>query len=230
MQDQFADGDDTATLRDMRPRPIPVDGEPVLLDIVACSAGEEFSAMTGHAITTGDAFLLVYSVGSRSSFDEIARLQKEILSIKRSQTSSRAAERMTVRQGQILRPRGLEGFPLVLVANHSVSAADDDEREVETEVGVELARSFGCPFVEVDVDDEVNTDEAFFALVREIRRHEEDTRRNRNTLVPSVVPDTEKPREWLQPKPESAKDKDKDKKVKVGLEQAGMLPRRSHHS
>jgi len=225
MQDQFADGDDTATLRDMRPRPIPVDGEPVLLDIVACSAGEEFSATTSHAITTGDAFLLVYSVGSRSSFDEIARFQKEILSVKRSQSASRAGERMTVRQGRILRPKGLDSFPLILVGSNCVAAGAED-REVETEVGIELARSYDCPFVEVDVDEEVNTDEAFFELVREIRRHEEDTRRNRNKLVPSVVPETEKPREWLQPpKPDPAKEK-----VRVGLEQAGMLPRRSHHS
>ena len=181
--------------------------------------------MTLNAITTGDAFLLVYSVGSRSSFDEIARFQKEILAVKQSQVASRARERLTVRHGRILKPKGLTSFPLVLVGANCV-ACDGEAREVETEVGLELARSYGCPFVEVDVEDEVNTDDAFFELVREIRRHEEQSRRNEGKLVPSVVPETEKVREWLQPKTEAKE------KVVVGLEQAGMLPRqrRSHHS
>jgi GTPase KRas len=195
MQDQFAGGDDTATLKDIRPRPILIDNELVLLDIVSCSADDEFSSVTAQCIQDGDGFLLVYSVASRASFDDIARFQKEILSVKQAKTFTKSQETMTYRAGQILRPKAMEYFPIVLVGN----SCETEEREVEPEVGRELARAFGCPFIEIDVDEEVDTDLPFFELVREIRRFEDGEMRALGTLVPSRgLPETERPREWLQ--------------------------------
>jgi GTPase KRas len=45
-------------------------------------------------------------------------------------------------------------------------------REVTTIEGQELAKSYGCPFVETSAKTRTRVDECFFELVKEIRRHE----------------------------------------------------------
>ena len=45
------------------------------------------------------------------------------------------------------------------------------EREVSKEEGAQLARQFGCEFIETSAKQRINVDEAFSSLVREIRRY-----------------------------------------------------------
>jgi hypothetical protein len=40
--------------------------------------------------------------------------------------------------------------------------------------GKELAKTFGCKFLETSAKNKINVDEAFHDLVREIRRHSRD--------------------------------------------------------
>ena len=111
---------------------------------------------------TGEGFLLVYSITSRSSFEEISTFHQ-----------------------QILRVKDQDWFPIVVVANKC-------DLEYERQVGMngalclvptqchlahahaegrDLAKHFGCVFIETSAKQRINVDQAFTSLVREIRKY-----------------------------------------------------------
>jgi GTPase KRas len=114
---------------------------------------------------TGEGFLLVYSITSRNSFEEISTFHQ-----------------------QILRVKDKDSFPVIVVANKCdleferqvgmngtsttpslrntslISRLDDTE-------GRDLAKHFGCRFIETSAKQRINVDEAFSNLVREIRKY-----------------------------------------------------------
>jgi GTPase SAR1 family protein len=81
---------------------------------------------------TGQGFLMVYSITSRSSFDEITSFREQILRVKDADKS-----------------------PMVLVANKSDL---ENERQVTTGEGQDLAKSFGVPFMETSAKTRVNVE------------------------------------------------------------------------
>jgi len=101
--------------------------------------------MREQYMRTGEGFLLVYSITSRQSFEEIVTFQQ-----------------------QILRVKDKDYFPIILVGN---KCDLDNERVVSKEEGAQLARSFGCKFIETSAKSRINVDNAFYDLVREIRRY-----------------------------------------------------------
>ena len=94
---------------------------------------------------TGEGFLLVYSISSRQSFEEIMTFQQ-----------------------QILRVKDKDYFPIIVVGN---KCDLESERQVTKQEGESLARSFGCKFIETSAKSRINVDNAFYDLVREIRRY-----------------------------------------------------------
>ncbi len=56
-----------------------IDNELALLDILDTAGQEEFSSMQDEWIRVGDGFLLVYSITTRNTFDEVHRLREKIL-------------------------------------------------------------------------------------------------------------------------------------------------------
>jgi GTPase KRas protein len=48
------------------------------------------------------------------------------------------------------------------------------ERQVSKEEGEALAKGFGCPFLETSAKSRRNVDEAFYEVVREIRRYNKE--------------------------------------------------------
>jgi len=94
---------------------------------------------------TGEGFLLVYSITSRQSFEEIMTFQQ-----------------------QILRVKDKDYFPIILVGN---KCDLESERQVTRQEGDSLARSFGCHFIETSAKSRIHVEDAFFDLVREIRRY-----------------------------------------------------------
>jgi GTPase KRas protein len=100
--------------------------------------------MREQYMRNGEGFLLVYSITSRLSFDEINTFYQ-----------------------QICRVKDRDFFPMVLIANKSDLERD---RQVSSQEGRDLARGFGCTFVETSAKQRVNVDEAFYHVVRDIRR------------------------------------------------------------
>jgi len=71
-----------------------IDDEVALLDVLDTAGQEEYSAMREQYMRTGEGFLLVYSITSRSSFEEISAFHQ-----------------------QILRVKDVEGYPIIVVGN-----------------------------------------------------------------------------------------------------------------
>ncbi len=120
--------------------------------------------MREQYMRTGEGFLLVYSITSRNSFEEISTFYQQILRVKDRDT-----------------------FPVVVLANKC-------DLEYERQVGMngtfltlcfwvklmwyfydvegrDLAKHFNCRFLETSAKQRINVDEAFIMLVREIRRY-----------------------------------------------------------
>ncbi len=89
-------------------------------------------------------FMLVYSIASLKSFEEIQANYNKILELKEQ-----------------------DKCPMILIGNNP-----DPEhiREVFTADGQNLADTYGIPFLEASPFDERSINECFLALVREIRR------------------------------------------------------------
>ncbi len=59
-----------------------IDDEVALLDVLDTAGQEEYSAMREQYMRTGEGFLLVYSIASRQTFEEIVTFQNQILRVK----------------------------------------------------------------------------------------------------------------------------------------------------
>lgn len=148
VQSHFVDEYDP-TIEDSYRKQCLIDQEPALLDVLDTAGQEEYSAMREQYMRTGEGFLLVYSITSRSSFEEIAAFYQ-----------------------QILRVKDKDSFPVVLVGNKSDLEAD---RRVSVEEGQNLARQFNnCKFLETSAKKRVNVDVAFYELVRQVRIFNKD--------------------------------------------------------
>jgi len=143
IQQHFIDEYDP-TIEDSYRKQVQIGDEICLLDILDTAGQEEYSAMRDQYMRTGQGFILVYSITSRSGFDEINAFRE-----------------------QILRVKDRDYVPIILAGN---KCDLERERQVTTMEGQELAKSFGCPFVETSAKARVNVDEVFHGLVKEIRR------------------------------------------------------------
>ncbi|BGP14570.1 RAS1 protein [Rhodosporidiobolus nylandii] len=148
-------GQDEGQLSSQRARPrdsyrkqCMIDEEVALLDVLDTAGQEEYSAMREQYMRTGEGFLLVYSITSRNSFDEIGTFHQ-----------------------QILRVKDKDYFPVIVVAN---KCDLEYERQVGSHEGRDLAQHFGCRFIETSAKQRLNVDEAFFNLVREIRKYNKE--------------------------------------------------------
>lgn len=102
--------------------------------------------MRDQYMRTGQGFLIVYSITSRSSFDEVSQFRE-----------------------QILRVKDADKVPMVICGNKSDLESD---RQVTAVEGRDLAKSYGTPFYETSAKTRINVEESFFELVREIRRQD----------------------------------------------------------
>ncbi|CAK4030440.1 ras [Lecanosticta acicola] len=147
IQSHFVDEYDP-TIEDSYRKQCVIDDEVALLDVLDTAGQEEYSAMREQYMRTGEGFLLVYSITSRQSFEEIVTFQQ-----------------------QILRVKDKDYFPIIVVGN---KCDLESERQVSTEEGKQLARSFGCKFIETSAKSRINVDNAFYDIVREIRKYNKD--------------------------------------------------------
>ncbi|KAK0701296.1 ras family-domain-containing protein [Lasiosphaeris hirsuta] len=125
-----------------------IDDEVAILDVLDTAGAEEYSAMREQYFRSGDGFMLMYSITFRDSFEDVLLYSK-----------------------QVLRVKDKEYYPMIVVGN---KCREENERQVSFDEGKALADSIGCPFLEADVKEEYNVEEAFFDLVREIRRFDRE--------------------------------------------------------
>ncbi|XP_045321415.1 GTPase KRas isoform X2 [Leopardus geoffroyi] len=123
-----------------------IDGETCLLDILDTAGQEEYSAMRDQYMRTGEGFLCVFAINNTKSFEDIHHYREQIKRVKDS-----------------------EDVPMVLVGNK----CDLPSRTVDTKQAQDLARSYGIPFIETSAKTRQGVDDAFYTLVREIRKHKE---------------------------------------------------------
>jgi GTPase KRas protein len=77
---------------------------------------------------------------------------------------------------------------MVLIANKSDL---ERERQVSSQEGRDLARSFGSTFIETSAKQRVNVDEAFYHVVREIRRFNKEQHSRDNSHSQYVLDERE---------------------------------------
>jgi len=147
IQSHFVDEYDP-TIEDSYRKQCVIDDEVALLDVLDTAGQEEYSAMREQYMRTGEGFLLVYSITSRNSFEEISTFYQ-----------------------QILRVKDKDYFPIIVVAN---KCDLEMERQVSGHEGRELAKQFNCRFIETSAKQRIQVDEAFYNLVREIRRYNKE--------------------------------------------------------
>ncbi|KAJ1973473.1 RAS1 protein [Dimargaris xerosporica] len=148
IQSHFVDEYDP-TIEDSYRKQCVIDEEVAMLDVLDTAGQEEYSAMREQYMRTGEGFLLVYSISSRNSFEEITTFQQ-----------------------QILRVKDKDYFPIIIIGN-KCDLPDADRQVTELE-GQALAKEFSCEFMETSAKMRVNVDEAFYSLVREIRRYHKE--------------------------------------------------------
>lgn len=143
IQGHFIDEYDP-TIEDSYRKEMVVDKERVKLDVLDTAGQEEYAAMRDQYMRFGMGFLLVYSVTSRASFEEVAGFYQ-----------------------QIRRAKGSDDVPIVLVGNKSDL---DPEREVTFEEAQRLASRIDASLLETSAKLRVNVDECFETLVRAVIR------------------------------------------------------------
>ena|SRR3990167_3716747 len=153
IQNRFVDEYDP-TIEDSFRKQVVVDEEACLLDILDTAGQEDYAAMRDQYIRTGEGFICVYSVTTRSSFEEIIVLREKI---------QRAKEQ--------------EKVPMVLVGNKCDLMT---ERQVSAAEGMALAKSFDCPFYETSAKTRLNIEEVFHDVVREIRKLQTKNLKNKH--------------------------------------------------
>eukprot|EP01091_Cochliopodium_minus_P021421 TRINITY_DN979_c0_g2_i2.p1 TRINITY_DN979_c0_g2~~TRINITY_DN979_c0_g2_i2.p1 ORF type:complete len:109 (-),score=21.46 TRINITY_DN979_c0_g2_i2:38-364(-) len=100
--------------------------------------------MRDQYLRNAEGMIIVYSITSRDSFDEIS-----------------------IFRDQVLRVKDEDFFPLVLIGN---KCDLEDEREVTRKEAEEMAKSWNIPFFETSAKMNTNVNEAFLSIIEEIRK------------------------------------------------------------
>jgi len=134
------------TIEDSYRKQIRVDDETAVLDVLDTAGQEEYSAMREQWLRYGEGFLIVYSITSRKSFDELTPLQE-----------------------QLKRVRDVDSLNEVPTTVFGNKLDLQHDRQVQKDEGQSLASRIGASFFEGSAKDGTHVEEAFFQLVRLIR-------------------------------------------------------------
>lgn len=136
------------TIEDSYRKQVQIDGQSCMLEVLDTAGQEDYVSLRDQWIRDGEGFVLVYSISSRASFQQLKSFHNQIRRVKESSTGTSAS-------------------PIMLVGNKCDRVT---EREVSTQEGSSLARELGCEFVEASAKNCVNVEKAFYDVVRQLRR------------------------------------------------------------
>ncbi|KAJ5381696.1 Ras-related protein Rap-1b [Penicillium cataractarum] len=133
------------TIEDSYRKQIEVDGRQCILEILDTAGTEQFTAMRELYMKQGQGFLLVFSITSMSSLNELSELREQIIRIKDD-----------------------ENVPLVIVGNKSDL---EEDRAVPRARAFGLSQNWGnAPYYETSARRRANVNEVFVDLCRQIIR------------------------------------------------------------
>lgn len=132
------------TIEDFYRKEIEVDNSPCIMEILDTAGTEQFASMRDLYIKNGQGFLLVYSITNRQSLEDIEPMRD-----------------------QILRLKGNENIPMILVGNKQDMF---DEREVRQEEGLNMSTRWKCPFFETSAKSKYNVNAVFAEIVKIINK------------------------------------------------------------
>ncbi|OOF94732.1 ras-domain-containing protein [Aspergillus sclerotioniger CBS 115572] len=133
------------TIEDSYRKQIEVDGRQCILEILDTAGTEQFTAMRELYMKQGQGFLLVFSITSMSSLNELSELREQIIRIKED-----------------------EKVPIVIVGNKSDL---EEDRAVQRARAFALSQSWGnAPYYETSARRRANVNEVFIDLCRQIIR------------------------------------------------------------
>nr|XP_057947169.1 GTP-binding protein Di-Ras1b [Doryrhamphus excisus]XP_057947170.1 GTP-binding protein Di-Ras1b [Doryrhamphus excisus] len=127
------------TVEDTYRQVISCDKSVCTLQITDTTGSHQFPAMQRLSISKGHAFILVYSITSKQSLEELKPIYQQVLAIKGN----------------------VEAIPIMLVGNKS----DETQREVETKDGEAQANQWKCAFMETSAKTNHNVTELFQELL-----------------------------------------------------------------
>ncbi|KAL8597911.1 Ras-related protein Rap-2c [Nucella lapillus] len=130
------------TIEDFYRKEIEVDNAPSVLEILDTAGTEQFASMRDLYIRNSQGFVIVFSITSSQTFQDIKTMREHIQRVK-----------------------GQEGVPLLLVGNKVDLAV---QREVSTSEGFGLSNRWGCPYMETSAKSTENVNELFIEIVREM--------------------------------------------------------------
>lgn len=140
------------TIEDSYRKTLEVDGRQIVLEILDTAGTEQFTAMRELYMKTGQGFLLVFSITSLSSLQELSDLREQIMRIKDD-----------------------EHVPIVLVGN---KCDLEDDRAVSRARAFAVSQSWGnAPYYETSARRRANVDECFRDLCRQIIRKDQEAQR-----------------------------------------------------
>ncbi|EPB67311.1 Ras family protein [Ancylostoma ceylanicum] len=141
------------TIEDFYRKEIEVDGQPCVLEILDTAGTEQFSSMRDLYIKNGQGFVVVYSITSQQTFHDIKTMRE-----------------------QIVRVKGTEQVPILLVGN---KCDLQHQRQVRTDEGIALAEYWSCPFTECSAKNNHNVNVTFAEIVREMNYVQSKARENK---------------------------------------------------
>ena len=155
MYDEFVE-DYEPTKADSYRKKISLDGQEIHADIMDTAGQEDYAAIRDNYFRSGEGFLCVFSLTERESLANAHELREQILRVKND-----------------------DSIPFLLVGNKSDLV---ERREVSFEEASELAKSWNVPYIETSAKLGHNVVEAFFELLRKIKKRR-DTREHASNLA-----------------------------------------------
>jgi len=148
VQNKFVDDYDP-TIEDSYRKQVSVDKKSVVLDILDTAGQEMFSSYRDSYYKNAQGYLLVYSVTSSNSLSETGKFWESIC-----------------------RAKDATKVPAVLIGNKI-----DLDRVVPKSDGEALASKLEAPFFETSAKTNVNVEECFFELVRQVRKFQKESKK-----------------------------------------------------
>ena len=135
-------------IKDFYRKEIEVNDAPAYLEILDTAGTEQFASMRDLYIKNGQGFIIVYSLTSRQSFQDVKLIREQILRVKGGYANT---------------------VPIVLAANKC--DAVPHQREVTSNEGELLARGWGVPYVETSAKNSMLVNALFTEIVKEMNKN-----------------------------------------------------------